>query len=177
MTWERSMSDESLIRERSNFVDSLATQRRFLRHTARDLNDDQARERTTVSELTLGGIIKHVALVEARWANFIESGAAAFSQADQGSVEDYQATFRLGETETLQGVLDEYERVAQRTEEIIRTVPSFDADQELPPAPWFTPGARWTVRTVLLHILAETAHHSGHADIVREALDGAKTMG
>jgi uncharacterized damage-inducible protein DinB len=177
MRWESSMSDESLSRERSDFLDSLAAQRRFLRYTVRDLNDEQARERTTVSELTLGGIIKHVALVEARWANFIESGAASFSEIDQGSAEEYKLTFRLVETETLQGALDEYERVAQRTDEIVGTVPTFDDDHELPPAPWFKPGTRWSVRTTLLHILAETAQHSGHADIIREALDGAKTMG
>jgi hypothetical protein len=45
------------------------------------------------------------------------------------------------------------------------------------PAPWFTPGEQWTARRVLLHIIAETAQHAGHADIIREALDGAKSMG
>ncbi|MGH7751114.1 MAG: DUF664 domain-containing protein, partial [Candidatus Dormibacteria bacterium] len=35
----------------------------------------------------------------------------------------------------------------------------------------------WTVRRALVHILAEIAQHAGHADIIREALDGAKTMG
>jgi hypothetical protein len=44
-------------------------------------------------------------------------------------------------------------------------------------APWFEPGARWSVRRALLHVIAETAQHAGHADIIREALDGAKTMG
>ena len=44
-------------------------------------------------------------------------------------------------------------------------------------APWFPPGARWSARRVLLHIIAETAQHAGHADIIRESLDGAKTMG
>jgi hypothetical protein len=33
------------------------------------------------------------------------------------------------------------------------------------------------VRQVLLHLIAETAQHAGHADIIREALDGQKTMG
>jgi hypothetical protein len=47
----------------------------------------------------------------------------------------------------------------------------------LPIAPWFEPGARWSVRRVLLHIIAETAQHAGHADILRESLDGSKTMG
>jgi hypothetical protein len=48
---------------------------------------------------------------------------------------------------------------------------------ELPAAPWFEAGARWSARRVLQHILAETAQHAGHADIVREGIDGAKSMG
>jgi len=42
---------------------------------------------------------------------------------------------------------------------------------------WFEPGARWSARRVLLHVIAETAQHAGHADILRETIDGAKTMG
>ena len=45
------------------------------------------------------------------------------------------------------------------------------------PAPWFEPGARWSARRVLLHVIAETAQHAGHADIIHESLDGAKSMG
>ena len=52
-----------------------------------------------------------------------------------------------------------------------------DQDHPLPKAPWNEPGARWTARRTLLHILAETSQHAGHADIIREALDGQKTMG
>ncbi|MEP6625690.1 MAG: DUF664 domain-containing protein, partial [Acidimicrobiia bacterium] len=54
---------------------------------------------------------------------------------------------------------------------------TLDADHALPEAPWFEPGARWSARRTLLHIIAETAQHAGHADIIREAIDGAKTMG
>jgi hypothetical protein len=56
-------------------------------------------------------------------------------------------------------------------------LPSLDDSHPLPEAPWFEPGARWSARRVILHILAETAQHAGHADIIRESLDGAKTMG
>ena len=45
-----------------------------------------------------------------------------------------------------------------------------------PRAPWFEPGARWSARRVLLHVIAETAQRAGHADIIRESLDGAKSM-
>ena len=57
------------------------------------------------------------------------------------------------------------------------SAPDLDVSHPLPAAPWFEPGARWSLRRVLLHIIAETAQHAGHADIIRETLDGAKTMG
>jgi hypothetical protein len=43
--------------------------------------------------------------------------------------------------------------------------------------PWFEPGARWSARRVLLHVIAETALHADHADIIRGSLDGTKSMG
>ncbi len=52
-----------------------------------------------------------------------------------------------------------------------------DVAHPLPKAPWFEPGATWSVRRVILHILAETSQHAGHADILRESIDGQKTMG
>ncbi len=57
------------------------------------------------------------------------------------------------------------------------TEPATGDAARLPPAPWFEPGARWSARRVLLHMIAETAQHAGHADIIRESLDGAKSMG
>ena len=55
-------------------------------------------------------------------------------------------------------------------------LPSLDAGRALPEAPWFEKG-EWTARRVFLHLLAELSQHAGHADIVREAIDGHKTMG
>jgi hypothetical protein len=80
------------------------------------------------------------------------------------------------EGETLAGLLEGYERVAARTDELVLTL-DLDAAHPLPEAPWFEPGAVWSVRRVLLHVIAETAQHAGHADIIRESLDGQKTMG
>ena len=90
---------------------------------------------------------------------------------------DWQGQFRMAEGETLAGLLDAYERCAQETNELVRGLPDLDASQALPEAPWFEPGARWSARRVLLHVIAETSQHAGHADILREAIDGSKTMG
>ena len=70
-----------------------------------------------------------------------------------------------------------YEQVAARTQELVGSLPDLGATQPLPPAPWFAPGARWSARRVLLHLVEETARHAGHADLLRESLDGARTMG
>jgi len=79
--------------------------------------------------------------------------------------------------ETLAEIVAAYERVAQRTDDLVRSLPDLDVAHLLPEAPWFPPGATRSARRVFLHIVAETAQHAGHADIVREALDGQKTMG
>ena len=85
--------------------------------------------------------------------------------------------WHLQQGETLAGVLADYEAVAAHTDEVVATIPDLDADHALPEAPWFEPGARWSARRVFLHVIAETAQHAGHADILRESIDGQKTMG
>jgi len=96
---------------------------------------------------------------------------------DPASAGDWMAAFRMAEGETLAGLLEDYAQVACRTDELVAGLPGLDATQPLPQAPWFEPGARWSARRVLLHVIAETSQHAGHADIIRESLDGAKTMG
>jgi hypothetical protein len=96
---------------------------------------------------------------------------------DPEAMSAWADAFRMGEGETLAGLLDAYEQVARATDELVATLPDLDARQPLPSAPWFEQGATWSARQALLHIVAETAQHAGHADIIRESLDGAKTMG
>jgi hypothetical protein len=166
--------------ERADLLAMLADARHFLRFTARDLTDEQARQRTTVSELTLGGLVKHVTATERTWAGFIVNGPGAQLDYDQMTEADFARWadgFRLLPGETLAGVLAAYEEVARHTDELVTALPDLDADHPLPVAPWFEPGARWTARRALLHIAAETKQHAGHADIIRESLDGAKSMG
>jgi uncharacterized damage-inducible protein DinB len=168
----------TLIGERADLAQALTKQRFFLRHTARDLTDEQAAERTTVSALSVGGLIKHVTATEAQWARFILEGpeVMAAGWADEDAVRTYLDGFRMLPGETLAGLLAQHDEVALRTDELVATT-DLDSSQPLPPAPWFEAGAHWSARRVLLHIIAETAQHAGHADIIRESLDGAKSMG
>ncbi|GAA3489602.1 DinB family protein [Streptomyces cremeus] len=169
----------TLAGERADLLAALAKNRFFLRNTARGLTDEQAAVRTTVSELCLGGLIKHVTAVERGWAAFIVEGAAAIedpaAETERGRKEREDG-FRMLPGETLEGVLGAYEEAARATDDLVRTVPDLDRTWPLPEAPWTEPGAAWSVRGVLLHIIAETAQHAGHADILRESLDGAQSM-
>jgi hypothetical protein len=163
--------------ERADFIEALRAHRGFLRHTVDGLDDEAAARRTTVSELCLGGLIKHVADVEASWVRFIVEGPSAMPGFSEEAMAAHAASFRMLEGETLAGLLARYEEVAARTDDLVATMPSLDLSHPLPDAPWFPPGTRRTARRVFVHIVAETAQHAGHADILREALDGQKTMG
>jgi uncharacterized damage-inducible protein DinB len=166
--------------ERSDLLEMLGKQRNFLRHTTQGLTDEQARARTTVSELTLGGLVKHVADVERSWVAFIVEGPSVPGDAFDMTEEDLarrRDEFRLLDGETLAGVLADYEAAAAATDDLVRTLPDLGATQPLPSAPWFPAQRQWSARRVLLHIIAETAQHCGHADIIRESIDGQKTMG
>jgi hypothetical protein len=96
---------------------------------------------------------------------------------DEASAGQWMDAFRMVAGDTLAGLLAQYEQVAQGTSELVSTLPDLGLSHPLPEAPWFEPGARWSARRVLLHIIAETSQHAGHADIIRESLDGAKSMG
>jgi uncharacterized damage-inducible protein DinB len=174
------MSAQTVDAERADLLAVLAKHRHFLRFTTRGLSDEQAGQRTTVSELTLGGLIKHVTLVERNWADFIVGGPSAMGDRSAMTEEDIAAwtgQFQMQPGETLEGVLAGYAKVAEQTDDLVRTLPDLNASKPLPSAPWFPAGERWTARRVLMHIIAETAQHAGHADIIRESLDGAKSMG
>ncbi|MEW2050712.1 DinB family protein [Streptomyces sp. NPDC005476] len=166
--------------ERADLLEALAKQRHFLRFTTRDLTDEQAGLRTTAGELCLGGLIKHVSAVERNWAAFIVDGPSAMGDFDNMTEEDWARRadeFRMLPGETLAGVLKQYDEVASRTDELVVSLLDLDLAHPLPSAPWFEQGMQWSARRVLLHIVAETAQHAGHADILRESLDGAKSMG
>ena len=169
---------QTLTGERADLAETLAKHRNFLRSTARDLTDEQAAARTTASELSVGGIIKHVTGVERQWAGFITDGPSGTADwQDPEIMQAYLDGFKMLPGETLAGLLDDYQAAAAETDELLVSLPDLDARQPLPEAPWYEPGASWSARRVLLHVIAETSQHAGHADIIRESIDGAKTMG
>src|SRR5690242_7315666 len=149
----------TLTGERADLLQTLVAHRAFLRFTVRGLTDEQATARPTVSELTLAGILKHVAHTERNWAQFAVRGPEAF--AGGWDPEAWAAEWRLQPGETLAGVLAEYEEIARRTDELVATL-DLDVAHPLPPAPWFEKGATRSVRRTFLHIVAETAQHAGH---------------
>lgn len=178
--------------ERADLLEALATVRATLTTTVQGLTDEQLGESPTVSELCLGGLIKHVASIEEMWLRFALEGPSAVSYdlpegvtwADLGAgtarefpqwAIDHQNNFRMLPGDTLAGILERYEQVATRTAEIVAEIPDLSATHPLPEAPWNEPGAVRSVRRVLAHVIAETAQHAGHADIVRETIDGQKS--
>lgn len=150
--------------ERDGLLRYLEQQRVWLRAAAHGLTEEQARATPSASALSVGGLVKHVAAMERTWMGVVRRSPVEV---------DYDDSFQLGADETLAEVLADYVRAADET---TQTVADFDLGYPVPvpDAPWF-PGdvAEWSVRWVLLHLIQETARHAGHADIVRESVDGA----
>ena len=160
--------------ERADLLEALRTQRYLFLHTVDGLTDEQAAQRPTVSELCLGGLVKHVAAMQTEWCDFIEHGPSVM---EDGSVEDHAAGFRMAPGETLDALVEHFHQVSDRTDALLESLPDLEVSQPLPPAPWFEPGGRRSARRVFVHLVAEIAQHAGHADILRESIDGQKTMG
>jgi uncharacterized damage-inducible protein DinB len=163
----------TLTGEKADLIESLDRHRYFLQFAARGLTDEQALQRTSVSELCIATLIKHVTATETMWVRFLQGGAEAMGNDPEAWARDW----RIEPGETLTGLLEAYAAVARSTDDLVAALPDLDAAHPLPRAPWFAPGAAWSARRVLLHIVAETAQHAGHADIIREGIDGQKTMG
>ncbi|WP_328606664.1 DinB family protein [Amycolatopsis sp. NBC_00345] len=161
--------------ERSGLLGFLAQQRHVIRVAAHGLSDEQARAVPSASELSVGGLVKHVANTESGWIDLVlQLPPKPF----EAGMADYFENYRLGESETLESVLDRYDRIAARTEEVVAGIPDLGRPVPVPKGvPWYPKDVdAWSVRWVLLHLIEETARHAGHADIIRESLDGATAM-
>ncbi|WP_407446093.1 DinB family protein [Rhodococcus sp. (in: high G+C Gram-positive bacteria)] len=164
------MSQNTVTGEHADILEMLAEQREMFLITVRGINDEQARTRSTVSDLTLGGLVKHVADTERSWIETIR-------EMDENAEVDMDAQMEqyfMRDDESLADLLESYRAIADATEEYVATL-DLNRQVPLPIAPW-SPTREWmSARKILIHIIRETAHHSGHADIIRESLDGANT--
>jgi uncharacterized damage-inducible protein DinB len=153
--------------EREGLLQYLAQQRHVVRIAAFGLDDEQARATPTAGALSVGGLIKHVALCERGWIDLVLQR--------QGAEVDHEQQFVLGPDETLADVLALYDEVAAETESVVASIDDLGHPVPVPKGvPWFPQDVdAWSVRWVLLHLVEETARHAGHADMVREAIDGA----
>jgi uncharacterized damage-inducible protein DinB len=158
--------------ERALLVAFLAQQRDGIRHAAYGLTDEQARATPTAGTLSIGGLIKHVTDMERTWVDLIHQRSSAQTPEDGAAA--YADNFRLAESESLDDALARYEVVARETDEVVGAS-DLDAPVPVPKGvPWFPDDVdAWTVRWVVLHLIEEVARHAGHADIVRESIDGA----
>ncbi|MFJ5774381.1 DinB family protein [Streptomyces sp. NPDC093094] len=158
--------------ERTALTAYLAHQRRALRVTAYGLTDDQARTAAPVGELSIGGLIKHAARCETFWTDLVlRQRRGPQRKADESDADE----FRLAPDESLADVLAAYAEAAERTDAVIAGIPDLGQAVPVPRGlPWFPEEVgEWSVRWVLLHLIEETARHGGHADLIRESLDGA----
>ena len=158
--------------ERELLLAYVNQQRDGIRFAAYGLTDDQARQTPTAGTLSVGGLVKHVAAMELSWMDTVLQQPSSGSMEE--SAEQYEGGFTLGQDETLADALAHLDAVAGRTEEIVR---GLELDHPVPVpkgVPWFPQDVdAWTLRWVLLHLVEEIGRHAGHADIVRESIDGA----
>lgn len=158
--------------ERAGLRGFLTQQLDGLRHTAFGLTEEQLRLSPTRSALTVGGLLKHVTLTVDAWSARAESAPDLFSDPRLDAMAEGD-DFRLADGETLSTLLAAYDAAAARVLAVADTA-DLDAVAPARPAPWFPEGFEgWTVRWILLHVIEEVARHAGHADILREEIDGA----
>ncbi|GAB3166536.1 DinB family protein [Amycolatopsis stemonae] len=161
--------------ERDGLVKFLEQQRYVLKLAAHGLTDEQARLTPTKSALSVGGLVKHVATTEDGWLDIIlQLPQKPFDEA----MADYRTGYSLGPDETLAAVLTRYDEVAARTAEVIAGIEDLGQAVPVPKGvPWYPQDVEaWSVRWVLLHLIEETARHAGHADIIREHIDGGTAI-
>ncbi|AVH99710.1 hypothetical protein GCM10010497_54860 [Streptomyces cinereoruber] len=154
--------------ERGTLLDFVEAQRAALRRVVLGLTEEQAASTPSASELSLSGLLKHVAEVELSWLRLAQQRP----NEKQRTQETWGEAFRLVDGETIPGVLAFWADVAKQTEDFVRSVPSLDETFPLPEAPWFPKDGRVTVRWMVLHLVQEMGRHAGHADIIRESIDG-----
>lgn len=154
--------------EREALCGFLDKQRADLLRKVDGVSDTDARMTPTVSSLSLMGLLKHSALWERRWFQIVVAGRALPNEWPEAEVPDWRdEDFRVDEQDTVQHWTAFFEEQVAISREIV-------AHRSLE-APCSPPAlADRNLRWVLLHMIEETARHAGHADIIRESLDGSR---
>ena len=148
--------------ERTMLCTFLDYQRAVFLRKIGGLSEDELRQVMTPSGLTLLGMLKHLAHVERWWFRVAFAGEPV---SPGWSQEDPDADWRPDPHETSRGLLELYEDEVQRSRAIVSGASLVDVAAD-PRAE----GA--TLRWILFHMLEEYARHLGHADLMREAIDG-----
>ncbi len=141
------------------------------------LTDEQARSTPTVSALSIGGLVKHATGLQRSWMTRVAAAPGAPPK-DARPFEEVAKEFGdqhvMRPDETLDGLLRAFE--AQNAKSL-RLAETADLDAAVPvphDIPWFPKNLEaWSVRWVILHVINELARHAGHADVIRETIDGA----
>ena len=133
--------------------------RATLLHKLVGLDDEHLRRPMTGSGLTLLGLVKHLTATEQGWFLKIYAGV------DEPDLVASDAEFQLEPNDTTDHLINLYVRTCERARE---TVAAGSLD-DIVITPW---GAPVNLRAILAHMIQETARHNGHADIIREAIDG-----
>ncbi|MFD6278204.1 DinB family protein [Streptomyces sp. NPDC060209] len=159
--------------ERTALLAFVEAQRGAIRRSVLGLTEEQAASRPGVSALSLSGLLKHVAEGELNWLRMAQQRP----NDKERNEETWSDGFRLVGDETIPRMLEFWAKVASETEAFIRhDVDSMDDTFPLPPAPWFPENGRCSMRWLLIHLVEETGRHAGHADILRETLDGRTAL-
>lgn len=162
--------------EIDELVAYVAHELQAIRNSAHGLTDQQARATPCASALSIGGILKHCAYVAGGWSR--RSRAATQGppspEAFAEHAKAFNASFALTDDETLAGALADFDAATSR---LLEELGRLDPDDTLyePAAPWDDrpEPVPTRARFALLHQVEEYARHAGHADIIREQLDGA----
>jgi uncharacterized damage-inducible protein DinB len=141
------------------------------------LTDEQARSTPTVSALSIGGLIKHVTGMQDAWVQRVTAAPDFPARDDRPFAEqmaDHADQHVMRDDQTIEGLLKALKAQNAAT---LRAFAEADLDTLVPvprEVPWFPKDVdNWSVRWVALHLIEELTRHAGHADIIRESIDGA----
>ena len=163
--------------ERQSLIEFIRFNQNAFFAVAYGLTDEQARSAPSVSTLSIGGLIKHAANVQKGWVDRA-SYAPDFPPKDDRPMEEIMAEYAdqyvMRDDETLDELLDQ---LRAQNAETLRVFGEADLDTPVPvphEVPWFPKDVdHWSVRWIALHLIEELTRHAGHADIIRESVDGA----